>query len=225
MGCSRVCCTSNSGAHSTKRKRGESEDMQCSQLTDNTRMPAPPDSPPQTQRFSIEGPMSRRAQQRAHRVSQLLGSSPMKDTLTSPGCLSCASGASTPTINPIDVDAAMQQRTESLRTALVSADLMKRFIVDAQMSVVGEKDGCRTPSPPRRRNKDCLDSGRWDDSATTGFQPPELCFAPARKKNVARTRTEANRHPTALQTASFLRMQAALSVEGMAHDGMIVRMA
>merc|ERR1711937_281609 len=88
-------------------------------------MPAPPDSPPQAQRFSVHAPMSRKAQHRARRVSQLLGSSPMKDMLTSPGCLSCASGASTPTIpNRMDEDAAMQQHAESLRTALVSADLM-----------------------------------------------------------------------------------------------------
>ena len=45
---------------------------------------------------------------------------------------------------------------------------------------------CRTPSPPRRRNEDYSDSASWDDSATTGFQPPELCYAPARRKNVAR---------------------------------------
>ena len=219
MGCFRVCCTSNSGAHPTKRKHEASELAQCSQLIDDARMPAPPNSPPPAQRFSIQGPMSRRAQHRAHRVSQLLGSSPTKDTLTSPACLSCASGALTPSMNQIDEDAAMHQHPGSLRTALVPADLMNRFIADAHMSVVGEEDGCRTPTPPRRRNKDCLDE--WDDSATTGFRPPELCYAPARKKDVARMKTcpPTNRCPTALQTASFLRMQAALSAEGTGHLG------
>ena len=217
MGCFRVCSTTNSDVHPTKRKHEDSEGIQCtqcSQLTDNARMPAPPDSPPQAQRFPIHGPMSRKAQHRARRISQLLGSSPIKDMLTSPGCLSCASGASTPTINQSDEDAAMQRHAESFGTALVSADLMKRFIADAHMSA-GEEDGCRTPSPPRRRNKGCSDSDGWEDSATTGFQPPELCYAPARKKNMARMRTDppANRHPTALQTQSLLRMQAVLSAE------------
>jgi hypothetical protein len=201
---------------SAKRKHGDELPSECSSTSstsDTERMPAPIDSPPQAQRFSFKGANPHNSMLRHHRIKQLMGGSPLKESLASPGGMSCASGALTPLVNEADDIAALQQHAQNLKLALNSADLTRRGPSHMATALDDEDDdGYRTPSPSARAmNSDIL--GRWEDSYTTGFQPPELCWAPERKRTATRFRTHpVNINPAnTIRSASLVQLQAYLS--------------